>query len=29
MNARKDSKPGTAKNRTTVEPKSEREIVVT
>jgi uncharacterized protein YndB with AHSA1/START domain len=29
MNATKDSEPGTTKNRTTVEPKSEREIVVT
>ena len=29
MNARKDSEPATTKNRTTVEPKSEREIVVT
>ena len=29
MNARKDSEPNTTKNRTTVEPKSEREIVVT
>jgi len=29
MNARKDSEPDTTKNRTTVEPKSEREIVVT
>ena len=29
MNARQDPEPGTTKNRTTVEPKSEREIVVT
>jgi uncharacterized protein YndB with AHSA1/START domain len=29
MNAREDSEPATAKNRTTVEAKSEREIVVT
>ena len=29
MNARKDNEPDTTKNRTTVEPKSEREIVVT
>ncbi|MET0592711.1 MAG: SRPBCC family protein [Polyangiaceae bacterium] len=29
MNARKDSEPNTTKNRTTVEPKSEREIIVT
>ena len=29
MNARTDSEPNTTKNRTTVEPKSEREIVVT
>ena len=29
MNARKDSEPDTTKNRTTVEPKSEREVVVT
>ena len=29
MNARKDSEPDTTKHRTTVEPKSEREIVVT
>ena len=29
MNARKDSEPNPTKNRTTVEPKSEREIVVT
>lgn len=29
MNARKDSEPNTTKNPTTVEPKSEREIVVT
>ncbi|HVJ94970.1 MAG TPA: SRPBCC family protein [Labilithrix sp.] len=29
MNAEKDSKPNPTKNRTTVEPKSEREIVVT
>ena len=29
MNARKDSAPGPTNNRTTVEPKSEREIVVT
>jgi uncharacterized protein YndB with AHSA1/START domain len=29
MNARKDSEPDTMKNRTTVEPRSEREVVVT
>ena len=29
MNARKDSEPDTTKNRTTVEPKSEREVVIT
>ena len=29
MNAKNDSEPHTTKNRTTVEPKSEREIVVT
>jgi uncharacterized protein YndB with AHSA1/START domain len=29
MSARKDSEPDTTKNRTTVEPKAEREIVVT
>ena len=29
MNARKDSEPNPTKNRTTVEAKSEREIVVT
>ena len=29
MNARKDGEPKPTKNRTTVEPKSEREVVVT
>ena len=29
MSARKDSEPNPTKNRTTVEPKSEREVVVT
>jgi uncharacterized protein YndB with AHSA1/START domain len=29
MSARKESEPSTTKNRTTVEPKSEREVVVT